>query len=121
MPHSVPLLVETVKDVTVVTVQDASLVEGRVIDVIQQNLLEMVEKRGKKRMIVDFSGVKFLSSAALGMLLTLHKAIGRRKGLLVLCGLRTDIAKMFKLSGLHKFFTCKEDEKTALKEFGVTY
>ena len=121
MPPSAPLLVETVKDVTVVTVQDPSLVEGRIIDLVQKNLLEMVEKRGKKRMIVDFSGVKFLSSAALGMLLTLHKAIGQRKGMLVLCGLRSDISKVFKLSGLHKFFTLKEDEKKALMEFGVTY
>ncbi|MFQ5489218.1 MAG: STAS domain-containing protein [Phycisphaerae bacterium] len=119
MPPSAPLLVETVKDVTVVSIQDASLVDGRIIDAVQKDLLDMVEKRARRRMIVDFSSVKFLSSAALGMLLTLHKAIGERRGLLVLCGLRTEIAKMFKLSGLHKFFTVKKDEKKALQDFGV--
>lgn len=121
MPPRAPLLIETLKDVTLVTIQDPSLVDGRVIDLIQKDLLDWVENRAKKRMIVDFSGVKFLSSAALGMLLTLHKAIAQRKGTLVLCGLRSDLAKVFKLSGLHKFFVLKEDEKKALKEFGITY
>ena len=121
MAAAAPLLVEKVKQVTVVTLNEGSVIDARLIESIREALTALVEKQARRYMIVDLTPVQYLSSAALGMLVPLQQAIEKRDGMLVLCGLRREIAKMFKLTGLHKLFTIRKNEKKALLDFGVTY
>ncbi len=120
MPSATPLVIQTVKQVTVVSFSEPSIVDARSIEAIRAELIDLVEKQDKHRLIIDLSTVQYLSSSALGVLVPLHKMCVDRKGSLILCGLRKEILKIFKLTGLNKMLNICKSESAALKEFGVT-
>ena len=119
MPSQSPLTVRQVRHVTVVTFSEPSIVDARVIETVRSELTSLVEKEEHRRLVIDLSRVQHLSSAALGVLVPLQNLLQERQGKLVLCGLRKEIAKVFKLTALHKWFTIREDEEAALSDFGI--
>jgi anti-sigma B factor antagonist len=118
MPSSQRLLISTIKDVTIVTFQDISILDALQIDEIGEELYELVDKKDRRKLILDFSNVKFLSSSALGVLITLHKKSAQIKGQVVLCSLRADLKKVFEITRLDRMFTFRPTEEEALAVFG---
>jgi anti-sigma B factor antagonist len=119
MPAKAPLLVQTIKDVTIANIETSRLLDGQQINQLGDELFRQVDELYHQKLIVDFSKVLFLSSSALGMLITLNKKAQAIKGQLVLCGLRKDLMKVFEITKLNKLFTFKPDEAEALAVFGV--
>jgi len=119
MAAQLQIMVQKVHDVTVVDFQDARMLESHLIDQLGEQLYRLVDKLDRKKLVLDFSKVQFLSSAAIGVFLTLHKKSVAIKGTLVLCGLRKDILKVFELMSLHKLLKICANEKDALAVFGV--
>jgi anti-sigma B factor antagonist len=70
-------------------------------------------------MVLDFCNVKFLSSHALGILLTLNKKLAAIKGNLAICGLRSELMKVFSITSLDKMFKFFPDDAAALKSFNI--
>lgn len=69
----------------------------------------MVDKDGRRKVVLDFKAVEYLSSAALGKLVSLEKKMNLAKGKLVLCNIRKDIYEVFKLLQLGKVLTICSD------------
>ncbi|HPF37599.1 MAG TPA: STAS domain-containing protein [Phycisphaerae bacterium] len=113
------LLVTDYAGVTVVTFQDNSILDARQIDQIGRELYELADKKDKRKFILDFSNVRFLGSQTLGVLINLHKKAAAGKGEVVLCCLRKDLLKVFKITSLDKVFKFFNDDASALKHFGV--
>jgi anti-anti-sigma factor len=113
------LLVQSLKDVTVVTFQDSVLVDAQVIEKVGQELNVLVEKQDRRKLLLDMSKVTHLSSAALSVLLVLRQHVEKAKGILVISGLNKDLQKLFKLTSLHKIFTFAASEQEALEKMGV--
>ncbi len=120
MPPRPSLLVETIRGVTVVNFGDVSILDSVHIDRIGQQLYELVDRFDRRQLVLDFSGVRLLSSQALGVLLTLRKKLQAAKGRLVICGLRPDLRKVFSITKLEKLFKFEPDEEHALNVFGVS-
>ncbi len=119
MSDNAHLLVEYVKNVTIVTFNDSSVLEARHIDAIREQLLHMVDAEFKNRLVLDLSKVHHFSSTALGVLITVLRRVKDHKGALVLCGVRDDIYRVFKVTKLHKQFTFADNEKKALAALHV--
>jgi anti-sigma B factor antagonist len=119
MAAPIQIMVQKVQDVTVVDLQDARLLETHVIDEMGEQLYRLVDKLDRKKLVLDFSKVQFLSSAAIGVLLNLHKKSAAIKGTMVLCGLKKDILKVFEIMKLNKLLKICADEREALAVFGV--
>ena len=113
------LVIEQVKDVTVVTFSDTTVVEGQHIEQIRRELAELVEKKNRSKLVLDMARVSHLSSTALGMLIPLADKTRELKGDLVLLGVQPSIRKVFKITKLEKKFKFKATEAEALKVFGV--
>jgi anti-sigma B factor antagonist len=113
------LMVQTYKDVTVVNFQNAGVLDSTSIDALGRDLLHLVEKQDKRKLILDFSAVKFMSSQALGMLLQLKRSLDTVKGKVLIAGIRPELHKVFKLTNLHKLFTFHNELDKALAEFDV--
>ncbi len=113
------LLVEDYAGVAVVTFQDASILDMTHIDQIGRELYRMVDEGNRQKMVLDFSNVRFLASQTLGILLTLQKKSKAIDGSLVLCGLRTELMKVFAITSLDKLFKFFNDDAAALKHFKV--
>ena len=120
MPAPPRLLIHWIRDVTVVNFNDSSILDGAQVEQIGEQLYELVDHKDRKKLILDFSNVQLLSSSALGVLITLRTKAEQIKGRVVLCGLRKDLRKVFKITRLDKLFTFCDDEEKALATFGIT-
>jgi anti-sigma B factor antagonist len=111
------LQVSEVGDITVVRFVDRKILDEVNIQELGQELFQLVEDEGRQRLLLNFSQVEFLSSAALGKLITLDKKVKSRKGELRLSNIRPEIYEVFAITKLNKLFNIKDDEADALASF----
>lgn len=113
------LLIHPIRDVTIVNFQDASILDTAQVESIGEELYDLIDNKGRKKLVLDFGKVQFLSSSALGVLITLQKKAMANKGQVVLCALRKDLMKLFEMTKLTKMFTFAADEDKALAHYGL--
>lgn len=116
-PNRRRLEVEHIGDVALVSFQDKKILEDQYITQIGDQLFGLVENEGVRKMVLNFDNVQYLSSAALGKLITLHKKLQPVEGKLVLCGIAPSIYEVFELTRLDRYFKIVSDEQTALQLF----
>ena len=113
------LIIQTYKDVTVVNFQNVSVLDSANIESLGRNLLDLVQKQDLRKIVLEFSAVRFMSSQALGVLLQLKKALDPLKGKVVIVGIRPELSKVFKITNLNKIFSFHNELDQALQEFNV--
>jgi anti-sigma B factor antagonist len=113
------LLITPYKDVTVVNFQNISVLDSANIESLGRSLLDLVEKQDTRKLILEFSAVRFMSSQALGVLLQLKKALDPVHGKVVIAGIRPELHKVFKITNLHKMFVFHDNLDKALQEFNI--
>jgi anti-anti-sigma factor len=113
------LLVQTYRDVTVVSFQNISVLDSANIEALGRNLLDLVEKQDTRKLVLEFTAVRFMSSQALGVLLQLKRAMDPLKGQVIIAGIRPELHKVFKITNLHKLFVFHDTLDKALGEFNV--
>ena len=79
------ITVKTVEDFCIATLLDNRIVDDMNIYELGQELFALVEQSGYKKIVLNFTNVGFLSSAALGKLIMLYKKVAVRNGSLKLC------------------------------------
>jgi len=114
------LLIHPIRDVIVVNFTDASILDTAQVDQIGDELYELVDEKCIRKIILDFSKVKFLSSSTLGVLITMKKKAVAIKGRVLICSMADDLKKIFKITKLDKMFEFFPNEEKALAEFGVS-
>ena len=113
-------LVTNIRGVTVVDFQSPSILNSVEVDTIGQRLYRLVDEQAHRKIVLDFGQVRFLSSQMLGVLINLHKKAEQINGAVILCGLRPELSKVFKITRLDKILKFAKDEEAALNEFGVS-
>lgn len=109
--------IEDAGDVTIARFVDKKILDENNIQIIGNQLFGLIEEDGRKKIVLDFSNVEYLSSAALGKLITLNNKAKSAKGKLRLCGIRPDIYEVFAITKLNTVFDIKEDRDQALAGF----
>jgi anti-sigma B factor antagonist len=104
-------------EVTIVRFVDRKILDESNIQELGQELFQLVEEENRKNLLLDFTNVEFLSSAALGKLITLDKKVKLHGGRLKLSGIRPQIYEVFAITKLNKLFDIKDDEADALAAF----
>jgi len=117
IPEYRHILVTQVGDVTVVRFRDQKIIEDISIQEWGQELLSLVDVDNRQKILFNFTGVEFLSSAALGKLITLNARVRARSGSLKLCGIRPEIYEVFQITKLNRVFEIYTDESEALSAF----
>ena len=113
------LEVSEIGDVSVVRFVDRRILDAANIEGLGDELFELVETDHRKRMLLNFTGVEFLSSAALNKLIILDKKVKSQGGKLVLCDLRQEIKEVFAITRLDQLFTISDSEQKALPIFAA--
>ena len=111
------LTVNESNGVTVVNFSDRKILEELSITQIGDELSQLVEGRGGIKLLLNFSAVEHLSSAALGMLLTLNKQISEVNGKLRLSSISPQIYEVFKITRLNELFDIHDTAEQALSSF----
>jgi len=106
-----------VGDVTVVRFVDRKILDESNIQQLGNELFRLVEEEKKTKLLLNFSNVEFLSSGALGKLITLDKKVKAHDGVLKLSNIRPEIYEVFAITKLNKLFDIKDDEAAALAAF----
>ena len=111
------LLVEPVNDIAVVTFKDKKILDEAVIQDVGDELFDLVDKQYKTKLLLNFENVEYLSSAALGKLITLNKRIKEENGELKLCNIIPEIFEVFRITKLNRLFEIYDEMEQALRRF----
>jgi anti-sigma B factor antagonist len=116
-PRRRRLEVEDIGDVTVINFVDKKILDEQNIQIIGEQLFGLVDQDGRRKLLLNFKNVEYLSSAALGKLITLNKKLQAVGGRLILCDIDPQIYEVFEITKLDKFFNIQKEEQAALQAF----
>ena len=109
---------QEIEDVLVVYFTDAKILDEARIQQIGKELMEMAASAStSKKMVLNFQGVQFMSSAMIGKLVLLNKKCKAAEINLKLCQISANVLEVFKITRLNKVFDIHPDEEKAVKSF----
>ena len=117
MPTHQRIDVSKVGDVTVVRFNDRKILDEAKIIEFGTELFGLVDLDNRKSILLNFDGVEFLSSAALGKLITLDRKVKSHKGRLKMSNIRREIYDVFQVTKLNKVFDIHDGEAEAISAF----
>lgn len=108
------IAVEYDGNVTIATLSDEKILEDADILALEESLLPLIEQNSELLLVLNFSEVKFLSSAVLGLLIRVSKKLYESKGQLRLCSIDPKIIEIFRITRLDKVFEIYDDQDSAV-------
>lgn len=90
---------------------------GRIDAASAKNLEQYCQEQidnGEIRLVLDFAGVNYISSAALRVFLMVAKRLDTLKGSVKLCALNPTLMDVFEISGFSKLFVITKTAQEAL-------
>ena len=108
--------VQKIEKYTVIEFKTPSLMNPSELEQIATDLYRLVDEEDRRYLVLDFERVKYLSSQAIGIVLTLHKKLSQlKKSSFVLCGVGPTLMQLLKITRLDRVLKIKESQKEALK------
>ena len=118
MPSPEPhITVSKMNEIDVVEFVDRKILDELSITELGDQLQKVVESAPAIRLLLNFQNVEHLSSAALGMLITLEKRVKENEGTLKLCNINPQIYEVFKITRLNRLFAILDTTEEALASF----
>jgi anti-anti-sigma factor len=102
---------------TVVEFLTPSLMNPLDLENIGNGLFKLVDEQKRDRLVLDFTKVKYLSSQAIGIILTLNKMLNASAAggtNLVLCGVGPQLMQLLKITRLDRILTIKPTQTEAM-------
>jgi anti-sigma B factor antagonist len=115
MAEASPIRVRQEGALTRVEFTERSIIDEVVIQRIGQEVLHAVETQAVPKLLMDFSGVQHLSSAALGVLITVNGKVKTKGGKMALCQIAKPIFEVFRITKLDKLFQVHDSADAASK------
>ena len=84
--------------------------------IAEKKVFESINQ-GETKLLLDFAGVDYLSSAGMRMLLSTTKKLKSQTGMLVLCNVTNNVLDVLKMSGFDHVLELYNTEEDALKRF----
>jgi anti-sigma B factor antagonist len=103
--------------VLVVSFTESRILDEAKIRQVGDELVSTLNKTDEEKLLLDFRGVSFMSSAMLGTLVRFHKKCKEFKVRLKLCNIAPDIFTVFKITRLDKVFDIHDDASAAQAAF----
>ena len=118
MPEVVPpIAVSEQNGIFVCEFTTSKILDESNIKEIGDTLSSLIDKHEYPRMLLDFSNVEHLSSAALGMLINANNRLRERNGQLRLTRIRPQILEVFTITQLNKLFKIVPGKDDAMVSF----
>ncbi|MFQ5807559.1 MAG: STAS domain-containing protein [Phycisphaerae bacterium] len=104
MAEQPSLRIEESEGVTIVSFRDAPVLDAVTTQRIGRQLYQVVESADKRKVVLDFENVRFLSSQTLGVLLTLRRKADKAGVNIALASVRPELIRVFEITNLDKLF-----------------
>jgi len=108
---------DDVGNVTIIHFRQQRMSDLMEIEELGQELYELIEQPVHRKLVLDFSGVEFFSSAAIGKLISLNGKLKTRDGVMKLCNVRPDILDVLHVCRLDSVFDIRRDQADAMASF----
>lgn len=108
------------KDLIIIKIEE-TVFDIRHARIFSQSVDKVLESKGKKNMIIDFSFVKAIDSCGISSMLLAHQKANQSEGLAIFVSLCQQIKDLLKLSGLDKqlyIFTSLNEVMTLIDTSG---
>lgn len=102
-------------NVVIATLARERILEDADIRALEETILPLIGQAEAIRLVIDFSSVQFLTSAALGLLIRISKKVREQRGRLALCSIQPKIYEVFKITQLDQVFQIFPDVRQAVK------
>jgi anti-sigma B factor antagonist len=112
-----PLSVVHQKDIRIVEFTNNKILDEANIADIGQTLTGLIDERPQPKLLLDFTNVDHLSSAALGMLINCNNKIKQKNGQLRLTNIKPQIFEVFVITKLNKLFRILPTRDEAIASF----
>ena len=111
------LVVTEEKGIFVCEFASSKILDETNIKQIGDKLSGLIDGREYPKVLLDFTNVDHLSSAALGMLINANNRLLHRNGQLRLCKIRPQIMEVFAITKLNKLFKIFATREEARESF----
>ncbi len=111
-----PLTIQQIEKYTVVEFHTASLMDPPLLERLGAAIYLLIDEQDHRQMVLDFEQVQFLSSQAIGIILTIKKKLDKLPhSSLVLCGVGPTLLQLIKITRLDRVLTIKPTQREATK------
>lgn len=107
-------------DVTVVHVRRTTLMDELTVQALHSHLTQGIEHGHYRKLVLNLTHLKFISSSALGMLVGIRMLAGERGGQLRVFGLNKMMQDLIDVSNLTSMLGVHDSEASALASLQVS-
>lgn len=104
-------------EVLVVGFTDSKILDTQRIEQVGKELLDAVSLAAQQKMLLNFRGVSFMSSAMITKLVTLNKTCKTKGVTLKFCEVSPNVMEVFKITKLNRLFDIQDSEEKAIASF----
>ncbi len=107
--------VEYAQSAAIATLTDEKILDEADIRGLEESIMPLIESPGNINLVLDFSNVKFMTSAVLGLLIRISRKIYESQGQMKLCAINPKIKEIFKITRLDRVFDIHTDRYEAIR------
>ena len=114
MPNYSQFTVDRKSEINVLTFRDHRIHDQIAIEELAHELKDLTKDKMHEPLLIDMTGVEFVSSAVLNRLIVLDKMLKNSGGKLAFCSLRPEVDEVFSITQLHQVFSIFDDQAKAV-------
>ncbi len=114
------LMTQAYDRIVLAKVMKERLLDAAAIASLAEGLNELVSRHPRMSLVLDLSDVAYLSSAVLGKLVALYKAVKADKGRIAITGVKPTLMPLFKVTQLDKMMQFFPDAEQAIKLYKIS-
>ena len=114
MPDEPQLTIEQENGIAIISFAATPVLDTNAIQHLGRQLYEVVEGGPQRSVVLDFTGVTFLSSQTLGVLLTLRRKADKANTKVAVTCLREELARVFAITNLDQLFEFYQTREEAV-------
>jgi anti-sigma B factor antagonist len=111
------ITIQTNGEILVVGFTDSKILDSQRIEQVGKELQEATPQAIHKKLLLNFRGVSFMSSAMITKLVMLNKACKAQGIALKFCEVSPNVMEVFKITKLNKLFDIQDGEEKAIASF----
>lgn len=100
---------------TVLVVKPAGELDHHTAATLKEQIESELAQGVVRDVVLDLSGLAFMDSSGLGVLLGRYKHLARWQGKMMACGLQPPVEKVFRLSGLERLIPVHQNLAACLR------
>lgn len=90
-------------------------VDNTDFDKLHEKVLESVSAKADGQWVIDLSGLAYMGSSVLGLMVNIRERVRRNGGKLVLCGMNAKLHQVFRTCSLERLFVIRGTREEAVE------